>query len=284
VSPEAAQIESILRTVAAGLAAIRGVSAVVLGGSRARGEAARDSDVDLGIYYRSGAPLDLDALRALARELDPHGEGPTEPGAWGPWVNGGAWLRVEGLPLDWIYRDLERVARTVEECSAGRPVCDYYLGHPHGFHSHVYLAELHACRPLHDPHGVVRELKARVASYPPALRLALVRRFLYDAEFMLELGTGTAGRGDVFHVSGCLFRTAAALVQVLFALNERWFMNEKGALEAIERCERRPHAFASRTRAILASPGADAGALARSCREAAALVAETRALCAGLLS
>jgi hypothetical protein len=38
---------------------VSGVTAVVLGGSRARGTARPDSDIDLGIYYHAQQPLDL---------------------------------------------------------------------------------------------------------------------------------------------------------------------------------------------------------------------------------
>src|SRR5262245_738211 len=91
------------------LAATRGVVAVVLGGSRARGDTGPDSDVDLGLYYDPERPLDVPALRRLAAEVDDRGapEAITEPGEWGPWINGGAWLQVEGHRVDWLYKDLD---------------------------------------------------------------------------------------------------------------------------------------------------------------------------------
>jgi predicted nucleotidyltransferase len=69
------------------LASVRGVIAVVLGGSRARGTHRPDSDTDLGLFYRG--ELDIAALRALAAELTGEPVEVTEPGGWGPWVNGG---------------------------------------------------------------------------------------------------------------------------------------------------------------------------------------------------
>ena len=52
-----------VREVVDRLADVRGVQAVVLGGSRVNGTATPDSDWDLGLYYRG--PLDLDPLREL---------------------------------------------------------------------------------------------------------------------------------------------------------------------------------------------------------------------------
>ena len=179
----------------------------------------------------------------------------TDFGEWGPWVNGGAWLKVGSQRVDWLYREVERVSAVIDDCEAGRPTCDYYLGHPHGFHNHIYLAEVHYCRPCFDPHGVLRGLKERVRSYPPRLKEALIRKYGYDARFMLELARKPAKRGDVFHVSGCLFRCAAALIQVLFALNERYFMNEKGSLVLTDSFSKRPPDFSIRVGALLSHPG-----------------------------
>lgn len=192
--------------------------------------------VDLGIYYQPSNPPSLEQLRRLACELH-SGDFPSEVtgfGEWGAWVNGGAWLKIQGFKVDWLYRDLERVSQVIADCAQGVITCDYYLGHPHGFHSHIYLAEIHCCHPLLDPLGVLAQLKQRVSVYPAPLRTSLVTKFLYDASFMLELTRPAATRSDVFHVSGCLFRCAAAMVQVLFALNETYFMNEKGALSTID--------------------------------------------------
>ena len=160
------RVLALAERTSARLSAIPGVVAVVLGGSRASGAPEPDADLDLGLYYRAAAPPPLARLRALARELSDPGAPAdvTDFGAWGPWVVGGAWLTIEGVRVDWIFRELGRVASVLDDCLAGRVTCDYYLGHPHGFHNHYYAAELHYCRPLADPEGAVAALRARVAT------------------------------------------------------------------------------------------------------------------------
>lgn len=273
---------ALARDVARRLVAVPGVRAVVLGGSCARGDARPDSDVDLGLLYRASEPPDRATLIQLAREMDPRTPPPqvTEPGAWGPWVNGGAWLEVQGRRVDWLYRDIDRVEAVFEACLAGHTSCDYSLGHPHGFHAHVYLGEIHHAVALSDPHDEVARLKERVATYPPALRREIVRRYLYDARFVLELARKPAARGDVFHVAGCLFRSVAALVQVLFALNEVWFTNEKGAVATADGFALCPGDFGLRARTLLAAPGDAGPSLARSLAAGELLVEDTAALCA----
>jgi len=52
------------------------------------------------------------ALAELARRVTGPGATVTAPGEWGPWVDGGGWLTVDGAAVDWIYRDLDRVHRS----------------------------------------------------------------------------------------------------------------------------------------------------------------------------
>ena len=103
--------------IAARLIAVPGVRAVVLGGSRARGDAAADSDVDLGLYYDPARPPAREDLNALARELDDRhpSDAVTDFGEWGPWINGGAWLTIDGQRVDWLFKDLARTRRVVAE-------------------------------------------------------------------------------------------------------------------------------------------------------------------------
>lgn len=271
---------AVAERVAARLGDVAGIVAVALGGSRARGDAQPDSDVDLGLYYAAAAALDVAALRALAIALDERHAllAVTAIGEWGPWINGGAWLTIDGQRIDWLYRDLGQVAVAIDECRAGRSRCYYQIGHPHGFHTHVYAAETYYCRPLHDRWGRLAALKAAATPYPPALRRQLVDEFLFEAGFALETSRKSAARGDVFHVTGNLFRAAAALVQVLYALNERYWMNEKGAVAAVDAFPRRPPAFAATVTAVLANPGATPGALGASLDRLAALVDAVREL------
>lgn len=265
--------------IAERLATVEGVTAVVLGGSHARGTADAKSDLDLGIYYRPERPPSLDALRALARELDDrHPENAlTDFGGWGPWINGGGWLQIEGARVDWLYRDLALVSQVLADCRVGRTACHYQPGHPHGFHTHIYVGEVHHGRALFDPEEAFAALQAATVPYPPALKRALVNTF-WEAGFALETCHKAAARGDVFYVSGCLFRSVACLVQVLFALNERYFVNEKGSVAAISSAPLVPSGFAERVSTTLAALGSTPAQLSTSVQAIQTLVDEVRAL------
>ncbi|MEP7291264.1 MAG: nucleotidyltransferase domain-containing protein [Chloroflexota bacterium] len=266
--------------VADRLSQIEGVVAVVLGGSRARGRAAPDSDYDLGIYYDPAQRPSLDALCRLAQELDDRHQPDlvTDYGEWGPWINGGGWLDIGGQRVDWLYRDLERVEQEIAECEAGRPHCYYQAGHPHGFYNHIYLGEVFYCQPLYERDDRLRRLKARAAPYPPLLRRALIDA-RWEAHFSLENARKPAKRGDVTQVIGFLYRTAAVIVQVLFALNQRYCINEKGAAAEAETFPLHPSGFYARMTSVLAAPGRLPDDLTASVDQLETLLGEVDALC-----
>ncbi len=275
----------IAERIAARLGQIEGVVAVTLGGSWARGEAHPDSDIDLGIYYDPDRPPSIEDLRQLACKLDDRHlpNLVTDFGEWGPWINGGGWLHIEGKRVDWLYRDLVWVKRTIEGCRSGWITCDYQPGHPHGFHNHIYLGEIFYAKPLYHLEDVLTELKALTAEYPPKLKQAIIEKYLWEADFALGMARKPAERSDVFYVTGCLFRCAACLVQVLFALNERYFINEKESVKAVDSFALRPEGFGETVSTMLAQPGSDAAQLGASIEQFEKLVRVARKCCAEFL-
>ena len=275
---------TLAQEIASRVAALDGVVAVALGGSAGRGLADERSDLDLALYYDPARPFSVAELAALAAELDDrHAPEVVSFGDWGPWINGGAWTRIRGTKVDLLYRDLGLVDRVLDDCAAGRTTSHYQPGHPHGFHSHSYAGFVHHNLVLHDPAGALAARRARTAPYPAALRETIVRRFAWEAGFAVETAAGAAARGDVFYVSGCLFRSVACLVQVLFALDGRWFLNEKGSVAEAAGLPGAPPGFASEVAAVL-SLVPDPAVLGAALERAGALIGAVRDRCGGLLT
>lgn len=245
-------VEELIQEIVNEIKNVTGVQGIVLGGSRSRGTHTTSSDIDLGIYYDSGTALDLAALRTIATRLDDeHREDLlTEPGGWGPWINGGGWLRIRSLPVDFLYRDLEQVNNVIDACLAGRVEIFYQPGHPFGFVSSIYLAETAVCRPLWDPRGSIARLKGRVIPYPVALQAAIVQKFAWEIDFSIRVAKKSIERSDVAYAAGCCFRAVMCMLQVLFALNREYWLNEKGAVAMAERFEIRPVDFQRRVSEI----------------------------------
>jgi len=224
---------NLLSRIVGAVAPVPGVRAIVLGGSRARGTTGPRSDYDIGLYYDPDRPLDVAALQvALAPLVDEPPAAITAPGDWGPWIDGGGWLRIDGIEVDLLYRSLAKVADVIAEAQEGGFTVAYQVGHPHAFCSIILAGEAAIAVPLHDPSGAFAELKARAGVYPERLRAALVGRFGWEVDFAIDNGRLSAARAERNHVAGCAFRALCCTAQVLFALNRQWLINEKGAVDA----------------------------------------------------
>src|SRR5262249_36350145 len=210
------------------LGAIRGIQAVVLGGSYARGCARPGSDIDLYLYYSEAARFSIPSLRDLAESVnDTPGPVVTDFHGWGPWVNGGAWLSVGGQRVDFVYRDLRHVERVIAEAQARRHGLFSALP-PCGFSGRVYRGEVAVGVPLSDPTGRLAALKRRVADYPEALRQAVVQDYLWAAELTLTaFAPKFAGRSGAYGTAACLTRVVHPLVLALFALNRKYLLDDK---------------------------------------------------------
>jgi Polymerase beta, Nucleotidyltransferase len=254
------------------LVAVHGVVAVALGGSRARGSHRADSDWDLGLYYRGN--LDVEALRRLAGEVvDVEPAELTEPGGWGPWVDGGGWLRIGGETVDWIYRDLDRVRSVWADCQAGRYEVGVQAGHPLGFYSHAYAGEVALARVLADPSGELIGLAEATRRYPPALGAALTTG-VWEAGFLIDIAAKAVPAGDSAYVAGCLFRAVGVLAHALHGRAGRWLLNEKGMVAAAAALPVAPPDFAARAQRLLGAVGTGPDEMRATLAAARTLVAD----------
>jgi predicted nucleotidyltransferase len=233
-----------------------GVVAVVLGGSYARGTQRETSDLDLGLYYLEAAPFSLADMKRLASSISAR-ESPivTNFYEWGPWVNGGAWIQTESGKVDFLYRNLDQVQQTIAEARQGIIHHDYDQQPAYGFYNIIYLAETDVCIPLYDPYARIADLKRQVATYPAKLKQRIIVEWLWNAEFSLIHAVDFAAAADVYNTVGCLTRVAAGLTQVLFALNETYFISDKKVMGAIARFALRPPDYVEQITDILARPG-----------------------------
>lgn len=217
--------EILLARIVEALSGVEGLKAIVLGGSRARGTHDEHSDYDIGLYYRDD--FDFAHLSRQATSLDGRPDCVVPPGGWGPWINGGGWLVVEGQRVDLIYRELGKVQRIVEACARGEFEVFEVPGHPFGFLSTIYAGEVAVCQPLWSADDSLNSLEA---TFSDDLAEALLGRYEWEAGFSLVLAQKAASRDERVYLSGCLFRAVTCLCMVLHARNRHWWLNEKGAV------------------------------------------------------
>ncbi len=244
--------------LAAQLAALPGAVAVALGGSRATGTAGPASDWDLGLYYRGSRPLDPADVRALG-----HPGHVSALGEWGPVVHGGAWLEVGGLPVDVLFRDLDRVEAAMLAASRGDFAIVAQNGHVAGAPTYLPVGELALCRPLHGelPRPTFGRLLGRAAR----------ERWTGQAAVWLLFAQGHARRGDPVACAGALAVAALSAAHARLAAVRTWALNEKGlvrraGLEAAEPLLAAPGATPAELEATTAAVAAALGVAALSPR------------------
>jgi Nucleotidyltransferase domain len=257
---------------------IDGVEAVLLGGSRARGDHLPSSDYDLGLYYRP--PLDVATITRLAREVTGQAVEVTEPGGWGPWVDGGAWLDVGELRVDWIYRDLDRVQRAWTDAQAGEFSFHRQPGHQLGVPDFAYVGEVALGVVLADRTGEVTALHEVAANYPSALASTLVAG-LWEPTFELGAAHKATARGDTVYVAGVVVHALLLCAHALHGRAGHWLVSEKGAIASASRLDAAPRDFAARCHGVLAALGTSPDELATALDAAEVIVEDVRASCAG---
>lgn len=271
---------AILNRVVEELKLLAGVDAVVLGGSHARGRARPDSDLDIGLYYSPDTPFSIACLREIAARLNDVREPVVSDfGAWGRWVDGGAWLTIDGQRVDLLYRSLAKVAARLKDAREGRFEIDFEQQPPFGFFGPTMLGEVAIAVPMHDPRAILAQLKTNVSPMPHALAQAVVQSRLWSVEFGLTaFAPKFAANGDVHGVAGCLTRFANALVLTLFCLNGVYLINDKTALAEAANFSLAPERFADRLRAILSDIGSTPEALSAGLGKMQALFEDARSL------
>ena len=258
---------------------VHGLRAIVLGGSYASGSERPDSDIDIGLYYDENQPLDIDQIRSIASLLnDAPNPTVTDLGGWGTWVNGGAWLTIGGQRVDLLYRNLDFVSSTIDDCNEGLVRSDYWQQPAYGFHSFMYCTEIAICRPLYDPDQTIERLKTKVAHYSPHLKQAIIKNFLWSARFTLDNASKPASRGEVYLVTGCLARTIHCFVQVLYAINETYYLSEKKLEADLDSFSIRPNNFLERIYTLLGATGTTTAQLQESLAKTEALYNELATL------
>ena len=191
-----------------------GVQAVVVGGSRATGDADGRSDWDLGVYYRDHVDL-----TALERRGEVH-----PPGRWGRLMTGGAWLDVEGARVDVLLRDLDAVEHWAAEANAGRYEVDGLLGYVAGLPTYSLSAEASVGRLV----GGVLDLDT---TFPDALAAAAPPRWRYHRDFSLQhagRACGASQRGRRGRAARPFRARGGSRGR---AEQRRWALNEKRLLD-----------------------------------------------------
>jgi hypothetical protein len=211
------ELPAAVTSLATDLARLPGAVAVVLGGSRATGTHRPDSDWDLGVYHRGG--LEPADLRRMAGDTGVV----SELGEWGPIMNGGAWLTVDGMAVDVLYRDLATIERWTADAAQGRFEILTQNGYLAGAPTYLPAGELALCRVLHG--DLPRP------AFTDALAVAARARWEGKAAVSLMFAGIHADAGDAVACAGMLAQATLCAAHARLATRREWVLNEKRLVE-----------------------------------------------------
>jgi hypothetical protein len=205
--------------LAAELAALPGVVAVALGGSRATGQHRPESDWDFAIYYRSYFDPEVVRAKGWSGQV-------FDVGGWGGGVmNGGAWLSIGGRKVDIHYRDLDEVEYLTDEALEGRWRREFLPFYVAGIPTYVVAAELAL--------GRVVSGELRSPEYSDELSESAKVRWHRDAVATLAYAEAALQRhGDVTVAIGNASRALIEEAHSRAAAAKRWVLNEKRMVAA----------------------------------------------------
>jgi len=142
----------------------------------------------------------------------------------------------------------------------------------------MYCTETAICCPLYDPDHVIECLKTKVSHYSPHLKQAIIKNFLWTTRFTLDNTSKPASRGEVYLVTGCLARAVHCLIQVLYAINETYYLSEKKLAADISSFPLQPENFLERIYTLLGATGTTSAQLQASLRKIETLYSELSTL------
>ncbi|GIU89729.1 MAG: hypothetical protein KatS3mg010_0828 [Acidimicrobiia bacterium] len=145
------------------------------------------------------------------------------PGEWGVVPNGGAWLVVDGVRVDLVYRDLSTVEEWTRDAQAGRFRILREVGYVAGVTTYSYAAEL-ACN------RVLRGELPPAPEFPPALRASAPPLWRRLAQGGLRFAEAHARRGDAVACAGNLAVAALSAAHSVLCERGEWYLNEKDLL------------------------------------------------------
>lgn len=249
------EIENIINKIVIELNTASGIKGIVLGGSRAKGTHRKDSDIDIGIYYSLEDGFNIEELNNIATKLDDENRESliVNLGEWGNWVNAGGWLKVDGYEVDFIFRDINRVEKVIDDCLKGKINTNYQTGHPHGFLNLMYMGEIDICKIVVDNENIIKKLKSKARPYPEKIRDTIYYYFLFETKFSLEFIKKNIYNEDIYYIAGHLFRMISSINQILFAINGEYCINEKNAVKMINEFNIKPKNYKDRIDIIFSS-------------------------------
>jgi len=212
--------------------------AVTIGGSHGKGTFDERSDVDFRVFCDEvlGAPStqETEAWQAFSRVVD----------HW----------RAEGIDIDYCWvRTISDIEAKLKAWLSGDISPEPMMWTLWGYH---LLTDLANQMIIEDPAGIVAAWQARLTPYPKVLQRAIVKKHLDSLKYWRTdyHYANKVARGDEVFLAGIAARLVHDMMQVLFAINEIYYVGDGNNLHYIAAFPVQPNHFAERVSEVLYPP------------------------------
>ena len=115
---------------------------------------------------------------------------------------------------------------------------------------------------IEDPYGIIAAWKERLRVYPAAMKQAILAKNMASLRYWQPdyHYAHKVQRGDVVFLAGISSKLVHEVIQILFALNETYYVGDGANLAFVEKFRIAPANFSARVQAILYPQGPEAAA------------------------
>lgn len=156
-----------------------------------------------------------------------------------------------GFTVDgcWV-RLIDEVNQEIDRWTEGQAEPENIVWTIWGYH---LLTDVYNQMVIDDPHGILSGWRAKLATYPPKLKRALLDRHLASLRYWRQdyHYRHKVERSDAVFLAGLTSKLVHDMLQVLFALNETYFPGDGNTLRYVETFEYVPSGFIRRVEAAL---------------------------------
>jgi hypothetical protein len=205
-----------------------------VGGSLGKGTWDARSDIDFRLYTDKPLPGTAE-----------------EPGLWEGITACEVRWKARGVLIDGVW------PRTTAEIDAG--IDRWFTGHTTPIPmlwtiwGYYLLPDMFHQVILEDPYGIITGWKERLAVYPPRLKQAILVKTTSSLRYWRDdyHYASKVARGDIVFTAGMVSKLVHEVLQVLFALNETYYVGDGSNLEFTASFSILPPDFPARIQRIL---------------------------------
>lgn len=207
---------------------IIGEYAIAIAGAHAKGKADKYSDLDIFIYAKDVCSFDkrtivFEQIADSKNEFFISNEIDSFP--WGGNID----FLYHGNKIETVVKKIDKVEKEINECINGKIKIYPEAWTSNGYFNYICLSEVNFIKSIDDPFDIISKFKDNIRNYSPLLKKAIINEFWWKSSFWVDNYhyISAINRTDIVYTSRIISNTIQNIVQVLFALNEKYFDGDK---------------------------------------------------------